>query len=77
MSATGGTFTAGTGEVEFAGGGSISGTISFNDVTINAARLPDAAGSTLTVTVDVVASAQTSEIYLSTASTLSNGGNAK
>lgn len=47
---------------------------SLTDVTINSARLSDAAGATLSVTVDVVTSAQTAEVYLSTGATLENGG---
>jgi flagellin len=45
------------------------------DVTINSAKLSDAAGSTISVTVDVLTSAQTAEVFLSTNATLTNGGN--
>lgn len=47
---------------------------SLTEVGINSARLSDAAGSYIDVTVDVVSSAQKGEVYLSTAGTLVNGG---
>lgn len=45
------------------------------DVTVNSARLSDEAGAYLTVSVDVTASAQTGVVFMSTTSTLGNGGN--
>src|SRR5262245_1395133 len=48
---------------------------SVSDVTINSARLADAAGSYISVAVDVLTSAQTAAVYLSTAAALDNGGN--
>ena len=44
-------------------------------VTVNSARLSDAAGSNIAVTMDVITSAQTAAVFLSTAATLANGGN--
>ncbi len=44
-------------------------------VTVNSARLSDASGSNIAVTMDVLTSAQTAAVFLSTAATLSNGGN--
>jgi flagellin len=46
-----------------------------SDVTVNSARLSDAAGAYIDVTVDVLTSAQTAAVYLSTAANLVNGGN--
>lgn len=46
-----------------------------SDVTVNSTRLSDAANSYLTVTVDVTQSSQTGAVFMSTAATLSNGGN--
>ncbi|UCD75828.1 MAG: flagellin [Phycisphaerales bacterium] len=46
-----------------------------NDVTINSAKLSDEAGAYMDITVDVLTSAQTGQIYLSTGATLENGGN--
>jgi flagellin len=46
-----------------------------NDVTVNAARLSDAAGSYIDVTLDVVTSAQTAGVFMSTGASLVNGGN--
>jgi flagellin len=43
-------------------------------VNVNAARMSDEAGSYMDVTVDVVTSGQTAEVYLSTGATLENGG---
>lgn len=48
---------------------------SITDVTVNSARLADTSGAYVSVTVDVLASAQTGEVFLSTAGTLVNGGN--
>jgi len=45
-----------------------------SDVTINSAKLPSSAGAFLTATVDVLTSAQTAEVYLSTAAALNGGG---
>jgi len=45
------------------------------DVKVNSARLSDAAGAYIGVTVDVLTSAQTGAVYLSTAANLDNGGN--
>ena len=45
------------------------------DVKVNSARISDEAGSYVNVTVDVVTSAQTAAVYLSTNATLENGGN--
>lgn len=45
------------------------------DVTVNSARISNAAGSYVNVTVDVLTSAQTGAVYLSTGATLDNGGN--
>lgn len=42
-------------------------------VTVNAARLSDTAGAFLNITVDVLASAQKGEVYLSTGAALLNG----
>ncbi|MGI9012955.1 MAG: flagellin [Phycisphaerales bacterium] len=47
---------------------------SLTDVSVNSARLSDASGSNIQVTIDVLTSAQTAEIYLSTGATLTNGG---
>jgi len=47
---------------------------SLDDVTVNAARLSDAAGAFMDVSVEVLTSAQTAEVFLSTAGTLDNGG---
>lgn len=44
-----------------------------SDVTVNSARLSDASGSYLNVSVDVLTSAQKSEVYLSTGANLLNG----
>lgn len=44
-------------------------------VGVNSARLSDAAGSNIAVTLDVLTSAQTAAVFLSTAATLANGGN--
>jgi flagellin len=46
-----------------------------SDVKVNSARISDAAGAYVNVTVDVVTSAQTAAVYLSTTGTLENGGN--
>ncbi len=46
-----------------------------DDVSINSARLSDAAGATIDVTVDVSTSAQTGTLYLSTGANLANGNN--
>lgn len=43
------------------------------DVTVNSARLSDASGSFLNVSVDVLTSAQKGEVYLSTGASLVNG----
>lgn len=48
---------------------------SITDVTVNSARLSDAAGSYITVNVDVLQSAQTGVVFLSTNATLENGDN--
>lgn len=48
---------------------------SLNSVTVNGARISDAAGSYINVTVDVLTSAQTAEVFLSTGATLANGNN--
>jgi len=45
------------------------------DVTINSARISNASGSFVNVTVDVLTSAQTGAVYLSTGANLDNGGN--
>lgn len=45
-----------------------------SDVNINAARLSNAANASLTVTVDVLTSAQTAAVFLSTGATIDNGG---
>ncbi len=45
-----------------------------SDVTINSAKLPSTAGAYLTVTVDTLTSAQTAEVYLSTAATFDGNG---
>jgi flagellin len=50
----------------------VASTIS--DVTVRSARISDAAGSYLNVTIDVTQSAQTAAVYLSTQATLDNGG---
>lgn len=42
-------------------------------ITINSARLSDVAGASIDVTVDVLTSAATAEVYLSTGATLVNG----
>jgi flagellin len=44
-------------------------------VGVNSARLSDASGANISVTLDVLTSAQTAAVYLSTAATLANGGN--
>jgi flagellin len=46
---------------------------SLQEVKVNAARLSDAAGATLAVTIDVTTSAQTGAVFLSTGATLVNG----
>ena len=46
-----------------------------SDVTVNSARLNNAQGSFINVTVDVLTSAQTAAVYLSTAANLANGNN--
>jgi len=46
-----------------------------SDVTINSARLSDTSGAYVTVTVDVLTSAQTGVVFLSTDANLVNGGN--
>jgi flagellin len=46
-----------------------------DDVNIQSARLSDTSGAYLSVTVDVLTSAQTAEVYLSTGATFDNGGN--
>jgi flagellin len=43
-----------------------------SDVTINSAKLSDAANANIAVTVDILTSAQTAEVYLSTGATLDN-----
>jgi flagellin len=48
---------------------------SITDVTINSARLSDAEGAFITVTLDVLTSAQTGVVFLSTNANLVNGGN--
>ncbi|HWB19530.1 MAG TPA: flagellin, partial [Phycisphaerales bacterium] len=48
---------------------------SIADVSINAARLSSDANAHLAVTVDVLTSAQTAAIYLSTGASFDNGGN--
>lgn len=45
-----------------------------SDVTINSAKLPTTSGAYLTATVDVLTSAQTAEVYLSTAANLDGNG---
>ena len=45
-----------------------------DDVTINAAKLSDTAGATITVTVDTLTVAETGQVYLSTGATLDNNG---
>jgi len=45
-----------------------------DEVTVNAAKLADTAGANISVNVDVLASAQTAAVYLSTGGTLVNGG---
>lgn len=50
-------------------------TAALSDVNVNAARLSDASGATVDVTVDVATSAQTGVVLLSTGATLTNGGN--
>ena len=45
----------------------------FDGVQINSARLSDTAGATMNVTVDVLTSAQTAGVFLSTGATLVNG----
>ncbi|MFK7960261.1 MAG: flagellin [Phycisphaerales bacterium] len=45
-----------------------------SDVNVRAARISDAAGSFLNVTVDVTQSAQTGQVFLSTGTSLDNGG---
>jgi flagellin len=45
------------------------------DVSVNSARLSDASGSFINVTVDVLTSAQTGVVYVSTGTTLDNGDN--
>ncbi len=52
----------------------VAATIS--DLTINSARLSDATGSNIEVTLEVITSAQTAVVYLSTGATLNNGGGA-
>jgi flagellin len=47
-------------------------TTKLDAVTINAAKLSDAAGASISVTVDVLSSAQTAEVYLSTGANLLN-----
>jgi flagellin len=46
-----------------------------SDVNINSAKLSDASGSYITVSVDVITSAQTGVVFMSTNATLLNGGN--
>lgn len=46
-----------------------------SDVQIQSARMSDAAGSFISVSLDVLTSAQTGAVYLSTGSTIDNGGN--
>lgn len=46
-----------------------------SDVSVNSARISNAAGSYMNVTVETVTSGQTAEVYLSTNATLANGGN--
>jgi len=45
-----------------------------DDVSVNSARLSDTSGSYMTVTIDVLISAQTAAVYLSTGTKLDNGG---
>lgn len=45
------------------------------DVTVNSARISNAASAYVNVTVDVLTSAQTGAVFLSTAGALDNGGN--
>ena len=47
---------------------------SLDDVTINAAKLSDTAGATITVTIDTQTVAETGQVYLSTGATLDNNG---
>jgi len=47
---------------------------SVTDVTVNSARLSDASGSFINVSVDVLTSAQTAAVYLSTGANLLNAG---
>jgi flagellin len=49
-----------------------SATSDLSAIAIDSARLPDSAGATLDVTVDVLASAQTAGVFLSTTGTLTN-----
>jgi flagellin len=46
-----------------------------DDVTVNSARLSDASGAYMNVTIDVTSAASTAGVYLSTQSALVNGGN--
>ncbi len=48
---------------------------SLDSVQVNAARLSDASGATIDVNVDVLTSAQTAAVFLSTTGTFANGGN--
>jgi flagellin len=46
-----------------------------SDLKVNSARLSNASGAYMDVTLDVVTSAQTGAVFMSTQSTLDNGGN--
>src|SRR5690606_18344816 len=48
---------------------------SITDVQVNSARLSNTAGAYMSVTVDVLSSAQTAAVYLSTNATFENGDN--
>ena len=47
---------------------------SLTDVSVNSARIADSSGSNINVTIDVLTSAQTAEVFLSTGASLTNGG---
>ncbi len=51
----------------------VSGSL-LSDVTVNSAKLPSTANAYLTVTVDTITSAQTAEVYLSTAANFDGNG---
>jgi flagellin len=62
----------GTFDYTVSGGTNFTG---LQDVSIQSARLSDAAGASLDVAIEVTTSAQTAAVFLSTGATIDNGGN--